>query len=172
MITELELKKAFDEAVRTFMFEEIGRKSIGREISDVKFFDKGSKLVITREGKEQVEIEAKEHTVAATIGHEYLRNSDFDMVRAFFETLATKMADRETQEIIDEMVAHAGTQINAKGDVLGGIIEAVKEMKKKGHDPDTIIANPETLRKLQIAMEANPEKAQLLRKLLAKEKSL
>jgi hypothetical protein len=94
------------------------------------------------------------------------------MVRAFFETLATKMADRETQEIIDEMVAHAGTQINAKGDVLGGIIEAVKEMKKKGHDPDTIIANPETLRKLQIAMEANPEKAQLLRKLLAKEKSL
>jgi len=169
MITEFDLKKAFDQAVHSFLLEEIDRKSLAREIADVKVFDKGSKIVVEREGGPTVEIEPKMYTSKLLLSREYIRRSDFDMIRAFFETLATKMADQETKAIIEEMQTHAGTTIDAKGDILGGLIEAVRQLKKQGHDPDLVlIIHPEQYKKLVKTMEEDPKRAELLKNLLSK----
>ena len=169
MITEVELKEVFDQAVHSFLFEEIRRKSLASKIAEVKVFDKGSKLVIEREGEPPIEIEPKEHTSKALIRKEYILNSDFDMIRVFFETLAIKMADQETKALIEEMKTHAGHKVDAKGDILGGLIEAAKQLRKEGHDPDFgLIINSKLLNKLAKALERDPERAELLRKLLSK----
>lgn len=169
MITEVELKETFDQAVHSFLFEEIRRKSLADKIGAVRVFNKGSKLVVEREGEPSLEIEPKEHTSNALIRNEYISGSDFDMIRAFFETLATKMADQETKAMIEEMQTHAGTKVDAKGDILGGLIEGAKQMRKKGHIPDTIIVHPKLLGKLEIALKEDPERAELLKRLLDKE---
>ena len=171
MITEVEFKKAFDQAVHSFLLEEIRRRSLANKIGEVKVFGKGSKLVVEREGEPPIEIEPKEHTAKAILRKEYILHSDFDMIGAFFETLATKMADQQNRAIIEELVTHAGTKIDAKGDILGGLIEAAKQMRKKGYVPEApaLIANREVLSKLRKALEDDPERAELLRKLLSKE---
>ena len=169
MITEVELKKAFDQAVHVFLREEIRRKSHANEIAQVKVFDKGSKLVIERDGEPSIEIEPKEHTSKALIRNEYILVSDFDMIRAFFETLATKMAENETKAIIEEMKSHAGHTVDAKGDILGGLIEAAKLLRKQAYGPDLVlIIDPRQHLKLQEAMKKDPERAELLKKLLSK----
>jgi len=169
MITEVELKSVFDQAVHSFLREEIERKSLANKIAEVKVFDKGSKLVVEREGEPSVELEPKEYTSKAIIRKEYILHSDFDMIRVFFETLATKMADQQTNALIEEMKTHAGLQVDAKGDILGGLIEAAKQLRKKGHDPDfVLIINPKLLNKLAKALERDPERAELLKKLLSK----
>lgn len=170
MITEVELKEAFDQAVHTFLFEEIRRKSLGNKISEVKIFDKGSKLVVEREGEPPIELDPEEHTSKALIRNEYVLASDFDMIRVFFDTLATKMADQQTKAIIEEMKTHAGHKVDAKGDILGGLIEAAKLLRKQGHGPDLIlIIHPKQHLKLLEAIKKDPKRAELLKKLLSKQ---
>lgn len=167
MIQNVELERAFDEAIHSFLLEEIERKSIASKIAQVTVFDKGSKVIIEREGEAPIEIEPKEYSSRTLIRKEYIIHSNFDMIRALFESLATKMADKRDRAMIEELATHAGTEIDAKGDVLGGLIEAVTEMQKKGHSPDTIIASPDFVRKLHKALEEDPERAESLKKLLS-----
>jgi len=170
MIAENELKAAFDKAVHSFLLKEVRRKSLANKVGEVTVFDKGSKLVIEKEGKLPIEIEPKEHTSKALIRNEYIRHSDFDMIREFFDTLATKMADQETKSIIEEMQTHAGTKVDAKGDILGGLIEAAKQLRKQGGSPDLIlIIHPKQHAELVKALERDPRRAELLKKLLSKE---
>lgn len=169
MITEIELKEAFNQAVHSFLFREIRRKSLANKVTEVKVFDKGSKLVVEREGKQPIEIEPKEHASKALIKNEYILYSDFDMIKTFFETLATKAADQETEAIIEEMKSHAGHEVDAKGDILGGFIEAAKLLREKGYGPDLVlIIHPKQHLKLIKALEKDPERAELLKKLLSK----
>jgi len=172
MITEVEFKKAFEQAVQSFLKDEIRRKSLANKIGEVKVFDKGSKLVVEREGEPPIELEPKEYKAKAMLRKEYILHSDFDMIRTLFETLATKMADQQNRAIIKELETHAGTQIDAKGDILGGMIEAAKQMRKKGIVPEkpALIASSDVLNKLKKALEDDPERAKLLKKLLSKEK--
>jgi len=171
MITEVEFKNAFKRAVHSFIKKEIRRKSLANKIGEVKVFDKGSKLVIERDGESPIELEPKKHEAKAMLKNEYIRHSDFDMIRTFFETLANKIADQENKSIIKELETHAGTKINAKGDILGGMIEAAKQFRKKGIVPEepVLIASTAVLNKLKKALEDDPERAELLRKLLSKE---
>jgi len=170
MITESRFKEAFDRAVHSFLNEEIERRSLASKISTVKTFDKGSKLIVERSGEEPIELEPKEYVSSAIIRNEYIRLSNFDMIRAFFQTLATKMADQQTGSIIEEMITHAGTKIDARGDILEGLIEAAKKLRENGHGPDlVVIMNPDLQMKLIESMQKNPERAELLRKLLSGE---
>jgi len=171
MITEVEFKNAFKHAVQLFLKEEIRRKSLANKIGEVKVFDKGSKFVVEREGKPPVELEPKKYEVKAVLKNEYVRHSDFDMIKVFFETLSNKMVDQQDQATINELAAAAGTKIDAKGDILGGMIEAAKQMRKKGIVPEKplLIVSPDVLDKLKKALDDDPERAKLLRKLLSKE---
>lgn len=171
MITEVELVELVNQAVHSFLLEEIERKSLARKIAEVKIFAKGSKIVIERAGKSSVKIEPKQLVSKAMIRKEYILNSDFDMIRAFFQTLATKMANQESKAIIKEMKDHAGLHVDAKGDILGGLIEAAKQLRKHGHDPKgraCLIISQKTAIELEKALKRDPKRAKLLRKLLSK----
>jgi hypothetical protein len=168
MLTETEFNKAFKKAVNSFVLREIERKSLARQIAEVKPFDLGGELVIEREDAPRIEVEPQEFTSYATLPNEYVRQSDFDMIRAFFENLAHKMANLESQAMIREMTTKAGTKIDAKGDILGGFIEAAKQMREKGNLGDLeIIANQKVIDKLGRALQEDQERAKLLRKLLS-----
>ena len=168
MLAEAELKKAFSKAVNSFLLREIERRSLAREVAEVKPFDLGGRLVIEREGAPPIEIEPQKFTSQATLPNEYVRHSDFDMIRGFYESLASKMASLESQAMIREMSTNAGTKIDAKGDILGGFIEAAKQMREKGHLKDLkIIASREVINKLGRALQEDQERAKLLKKLLS-----
>lgn len=85
MLTEVGLVKVFDQAVRSFLLKEIERKSLAREIAEVKAFDFGSKFVIEKEGAPPIEIEPQELQSRATLANEYIKHSDFDMVGRFLK---------------------------------------------------------------------------------------
>lgn len=82
------------------------------------------------------------------------------------------MAAQESEAMIREMNTHAGTTIDAKGGVLGGFIEAAKQMREKGHVSGLkIIASTEVVNKLGKALQEDQERAKLLRRLLSGEDS-
>jgi len=169
MLTENELKEAFDAAVRAFLVREIERRSLARKISSVKVFDNGSNFVIEREGQKPVEIQTKEITAKAVLKNEYLRKADFEMVRGFFENLADQIANAENRDMIEALQNNAGIQVDAKGDILGGLIESLRIMRKRGlHGQPTLIISPEGMQKLKEAVEKDPERGRILEK-LAKE---
>ena len=170
MISETDLQKEFDKAVHVFLKREIERRSMADKLTRVRVFDRGSKLVIEEEGKEPIEIIPKEHVSSAVIGNQYSRLSDFDMIKAFFEVFAQKMADQQTGSIIEELRTHAGHHVNAKGDILGGLIEAAKKLRESGSEPDLVlIINPRDQEKLALAMMNDPKRAEILKKLLSEE---
>lgn len=170
MISETELQKEFDKAVHIFLKTEIERRSIADKIAQVRVFDRGSKLVIEEEGKESIEIIPKEHVSSAVIGNKYSRLSDFNMIKAFFEALAQKTADQQTGSVIEELRTHAGHQVDAKGDILGGLIEAAKKLRESGSGPDLVlIIHPRLQEKLALAMMNDPKRAEILKKLLSEE---
>jgi hypothetical protein len=170
MITETELEEAFNSSVQDFLIKEIETKSLARHISSVKAFDKGSSFVVEREGEAPVEIQTKEVTAKAVLRNDYLRKADFEMVRGFFERLSDQIAGAESRDMIETLKNNAGIQVDAKGDILGGLIESLRTMRKRGfHGAPTLIISPEDMEELKKATEKDPERAKILEK-LAKEK--
>ncbi|MFA5364719.1 MAG: hypothetical protein WC325_06000 [Candidatus Bathyarchaeia archaeon] len=170
MISEAELKKEFDKAVHLFIKREIDRRSLANKLAQVRTFDKGSKLVIEREGKPPIELIPEKHVSGAVLRNQYSQLSDFDMIKVFFETLAQKMADQQTGSLIEEMTTHAGHIVNAKGDILGGLIEAAKKLRENGFGPDLVLVlDPKLQEKLALAMMLDPDKAEVLRKLVSED---
>lgn len=166
MITEAELREAFNSAIQDFLITQIQSKSLAGQIGTVKVFDHGSNFVIEREKEAPIEIKTKEITAKAVLKNEYLRTADFDMVRGFFEHLSDKIAGAESRDIIETLKNNAGIQVDAKGDILGGLIESLRTMRKRGiRGRPTLIISPEGMEKLRKAAEKDPERAKLLEKL-------
>ena len=170
MLTDDELRRAFDLGVRDFLMREIDKGSLARKISNVKVFDKGSSFVVEREGQTPVEIETREITAKAVLRNEYLRTADFEMVKAFFENLANQISNAESNSMLEELKNNAGVQVNAKGDILGGLIESLEIMRRRGfHGPPTLIISHEGMEKLKEATDKDPERAKILKKLAEEE---
>lgn len=80
------------------------------------------------------------------------------------------MADQQTGSVIEELRTHAGHQVEAKGDILGGLIEAAKKLRESGSGPDLVlIIQPRLQERLALAMMNDPERAEILKKLLSEE---
>jgi hypothetical protein len=118
MIIEGELLEALDLAFKDFLLKKIRKKSLAYKTGRLKIFDKGSKLLIEREGDSPVEILTKKITARIVLKNEYLRNSDFGMVKEFFASISDKIVDAESAEIIEALQRNAGIQVNSKGDIL------------------------------------------------------
>jgi hypothetical protein len=170
MYIEDNYKQVFDRLVNAFILEEINHKGLAGKVGQVKYFDQGSKWIIERDNESPVVIEPKEYVSKAFIKNDAFVNSDFDTVRAFLENLADKMVDQQNKAIIEEMTKNAGLHVDAKGDILGGLIESAKQLRKiHGHDSDLlIIINPKQVEKLAKAMMDDPKRAEELKGLVLK----
>jgi hypothetical protein len=171
MINEFQLEKEMEKAINNFVKREIEKRSKVKEIAQIKYFDKGSKLLIERNGKAPIEIVPEKYVARAVLNNDYLRRSDFDMVKAFFSRLAEKMAEQQFNSLVEEMGTHAGHHVEAKGDILGGYIEAAKKLRENGYEDDLIlIMDPKLQEKFALSMMLDPERAEILKKLVHKER--
>jgi hypothetical protein len=170
LINEREIKQSFDRAVNTFIIEQIRKKSITEKIAKVKTFDRGSKWIIERKGAEPIVLEPKEHLVSGLIKDEAIINSDYEMVRASFENMADKLVNERDKEMLEEMRNKAGFKVDAKGDILSGLIEGAKKLREhNGYNDELILViSPEQSIKLKDALEKDPEKAKQFRELMSK----
>lgn len=187
MITDIELKKAFDKAVKSFLYDEIKRQSLADKIGTVEEFDDGDILIIERKNEPPIKIETKEYTSKSLIEDKYSLTSDFDMIRALFQNMADKLVNQQNTAIVEELEKHAGMNVDAKGDILGGVIEALEQMNAKGifspisiikgiqdpiiesrYFPDMINGSKGIIEKLDKAIEDDSKKAEILKSLLSK----
>jgi hypothetical protein len=97
MITETELKEAFDSAVQDFLINEIKSKSLAYKIGNVKVFDKGANFVVEKEGQTPVEIKTKEIIAKAVLRNEYLIKADFEMRARAWNVTASLLIGKATQ---------------------------------------------------------------------------
>lgn len=132
----------------------------------IRYFDRGTKWIIERDGEDPIEFDLKEHTAKVLIKKENYIESNFEMIIAMFEHLADKISEQQFGEVIKTLQESAGHKIDAKGDFLGGLMEAVEKIQvEKGSKP-ILILHPKMTEKLALEILKNPERAEKLRKLI------
>jgi len=162
--SEWKFNKIFDEKIPKFLFKKLEEYSRVKEFVSVKYFDRGTKWIIEREGEDPIELNLQEHSAKVLIKKENYIESNFEMIIAMFEHLADKMAEQQFGEIIKTLQESAGHEIDAKGDFLGGLIEAVEKIQVKNGSKPILILHPKMIEKLALEMLRDPERAEKLRK--------
>jgi len=165
-VTDARIEEEFSKFIEEFLSTYLDKHSLARKISVVRKIDRGSGMIIQMQNGQEIYFGLKEVTSGSFLKDEFIQNSDFDIIRQFLIRLADNIANEETTMVLEELGKSAGHKIDAKGDILGGLIEAAERMKSSGHSPDTLILHPNGCRKLEDAIRKDPKRAEILKRLL------